>query len=114
MPKYYESSTRAQVVALLDFGAPIKDIAARTGVQERSQRKMMDRAKERGFTAGCAVLNVHVEDAAKSGAPRKRTQSFNEEVAAKVRVDRYALEKNTAQMAEEFKDEGRNVSAMTV
>jgi predicted transcriptional regulator len=85
MPKYYEAATRAPVVTLRDFGATVKEVAARTGVQERTQRKILQRANERGFSPGGLVLNAHVEDGAKSGAPRKRTQSFNDEVATKVR-----------------------------
>jgi transposase len=114
MPKYYDASTRAQVIALRDFGATIKEVVARTGVQERTQRKIIQRAKERGFTTGGLLLDEHVEDGKKSGAPLKRTQSFEEEVAEKVRKDRYSREKTTEQMAAEFKEGGRDISARSV
>lgn len=102
MPQYHDASTRAQVVALRDFGATAKEVAARTGVEERSQRRMLHTAKERGFVSGGKVLNSHVEDGKKSGAPLKRTPSFTEEVVAKVRRDRFGREKSTSQMAKKF------------
>jgi hypothetical protein len=36
MPKYYDALTRAQVIALRDFRATIKEVVARTRVQERT------------------------------------------------------------------------------
>jgi hypothetical protein len=87
MPKYYDTLTRTQVIALRDFRATIKEVVARTGVQERTQRKIIQRAKERGFTTGDLLLNEHVEDGKKNRALLKRTQLFKEEVAKRVRKD---------------------------
>lgn len=73
---YFDLATRAQVVALRSFGASTKQVEEITGVKERAQRKMITRAKERGYQPGSAVLDEHVKDAPKAGAPRKRTASL--------------------------------------
>lgn len=37
MPKYYDASTRAQVIAVRDFGASIKEVVVRTGAGAKSK-----------------------------------------------------------------------------
>jgi hypothetical protein len=71
-------------------------------LQERTQRKWMKKASERGFVQGEELRNEHLEDSPKVYQPVKRTKSFDEEVAEKVRKDRYSREKSTELMAAEF------------
>ncbi|KAF2176247.1 hypothetical protein K469DRAFT_607866, partial [Zopfia rhizophila CBS 207.26] len=114
MPTYFDAATRAQVIALRSFSATIKETKEITGVSERTQRKIIDRAMERGYLYGAPnagpLLDAHVEDPPKSGAPRKRTASFEEELAAKVRKDRYGREKGTETLARELTESGRSIS----
>ncbi|KAF2183758.1 hypothetical protein K469DRAFT_517676, partial [Zopfia rhizophila CBS 207.26] len=109
-----DAATRAQVISLRSFGASIKETLEITGVSERTQRKIITRVRDRGFVDGGPLLDAHVEDGQKSGAPRKRTPSFNEELALKVRKDRYGREKNTETLAAEFNKAGRNISHESV
>ena len=85
MPTYYDDATRAQVVALRAFGATHKDVATITNIQEHTQTKMLRKAKDRGFIPGGVLLDKHIKDAPKSGAPRKMTPAFNDKVAKQVR-----------------------------
>ena len=80
MPPYYDEATRAQVVSLRSFGASAKQVTAITGIEERTQRKIVERAKEQGFEFGknARVLNVHVASKKKSGRPRKIQSSGDE------------------------------------
>jgi len=93
MPSYYDDATRAQVIALRAFGVTHKTVSAITNVQERTQTKMLRKAKDRGFIPGGVLLDEHIKDAPKSGAPRKMTPAFDDEVAKQVRRDRYGREK---------------------
>ncbi|KAF2279115.1 uncharacterized protein EI97DRAFT_372182, partial [Westerdykella ornata] len=111
---YYDLATRAQVIALRSFGTSIKQVEEITGVKERTQRKIITRAKEHGYQPNSVVLDDHVKDAPKAGAPRKRSASFEEALLQKVQRDRYGREKGTEQLARELTDEGWLVSYETV
>ena len=108
------ASTRIQVIALQDFGAAAREIAAHSGVEERSQRNVLQKVKEGGFVSGKKVLNSYAEDGKKSGAPLKKIPSLIEEVVAKVRRDRSGREKSTGQIAEEFQLRRCNISARSI
>lgn len=119
MPVYYDVATRAQVVALRSYGVNASEVASITGIQERTQRKIVQRAEQRGFVKGGVILNIYLDDDPKSGAPRKRTESFKEELAIEVRRDRYSREKSTEQLAIDLSQargggEGRSVSHQTI
>src|SRR5436305_13864172 len=103
MPKYHDTATRAQVIALRAHGATAKEVTAITEVNDRTQRTIISRAKERGYQEGGPIKDEHVKDGEKPGAPRKRTESVYELVAATVRKDRYGREKGLYQIEFEFK-----------
>jgi hypothetical protein len=92
MTGFYERASRAQVVALRSYGVPAKVVQNITGVAERTQRKMIQKAKERGFDFGnpngSLLLDIHVVDGERCGAPVKRTAVVEPEVLEKVRMDR--------------------------
>ncbi|KAF2473047.1 uncharacterized protein BDR25DRAFT_177460, partial [Lindgomyces ingoldianus] len=60
------------------------------------------------------LLDVHVQDAPKSGAPRKRTPLFDIELAEKVRKDRFSREKSTYQLEYEFRQQGREIGSTSI
>lgn len=72
--KNFEIATRAQVVTLRSVGISAKRVEEITGVAERTQRKIVEKAKERGFSGG-KILDAHVKDGDKSGRPRKDAQT---------------------------------------
>ena len=47
------------------------------------------------------LLDIHVQDAAHSGWPKKQTDTIKEEILSKVRTDRYGREKTCTQIAAE-------------
>jgi hypothetical protein len=61
---YFDDATRAQVVALRSFGATAKQVEEITKIAERTQRRIVKKAKERRFSGG-QVLNSHVKDGEK-------------------------------------------------
>jgi transposase len=47
------------------------------------------------------LLDIYVQDAARSGRPKKQTDIIKEEVLSKVRTDQYGREKTCTQIAAE-------------
>lgn len=114
MSRYHDIATRAQVVALRAHGVSVAAIEAATNISNRSQRRMLETAQQRGYQPGGVLLDEHVKDAPRSGAPRKRTQEIDEKVAATVRRDRYGREKGIHTIAGELYDAGIEISPSTI
>ncbi|KAF1994482.1 hypothetical protein P154DRAFT_30744 [Amniculicola lignicola CBS 123094] len=79
---YTDLATQAQVVALKIKGVTTKEIEEITGVNPRTQRKMVEKAKERRYVSG-PLLTKYLEDSKKSRRPTKRTLEFNKKLAEK-------------------------------
>ena len=109
---YYDTATRAQVVAFKSLGLSNQEIEQRTGVKKRTIHSIYNRAIKRGFDLNAeypTILNTHVEDAPKSGRPSIQEKK-KDEVLNKVRTDRYGREKTCAYIASEV----GGIGAMTV
>ena len=93
--------TRSQACTLKVFtNLPASEIQAITGVGERQQRRLVQKAKERGWNTGKPLLNCHLDDAPRSGRPSKSDKEttekvVDEETAGKV-IDEETTEKVSA------------------
>lgn len=113
MPNTRDITLRAQTVALRSFGAPAKEVERVTGIGERTQRRWMQLAEERGYVIGGPLLDKYLSDEPPKRVPHKRTPSFDAAVAEKWK-DGSGKPKSTKRIAEEFKAEGRDVSHQLV
>jgi Transposase len=88
-----------------------------TGIPVRTVNSIYARAIERGFEPNERPLrlrNEWLEDAPRSGRPRKRTQETQDLIVAKVSRDRYGREKSAADIAGELSLQGIDISKTTV
>jgi transposase len=94
------------------------DIHALTGVSERTINRIYARAITRGFEPAARPLilcNSHLEDAPRSGRPRKDTEEIRQLITSKVRLDRCGREKTCAQLAGNVSSlTGIEISGMTI
>ncbi len=105
-----DTATRAQALALKVVGFPPDQIRAMTGIAPRTVNDILDRAIQRGFDpANPTIKDIHVEDAPRSGRPRKQ-EAYKDQVLQKIRADRYGREKTCASIAAEL----GTISPMTV
>jgi len=112
-------STRALIITLKSpiVGLSSAEILAQTGISISTINRIYGRAVEREFepnTRPCVLKDEWLEDAPRSGRPRKQTPEMTEKVVAKVREDRYGREKSCADLAGELSNEGINISAITI
>src|SRR5580692_6720974 len=101
MPSY-DNTTRAQALALKLAGFSNAKITSITGIQTRTLNLLYQKAILRGLepSEDAKLLDIHVQDAVRSGRPKKQTD-IKEEVLSKVRTDRYGREKTCTQIAAE-------------
>ena len=112
-------STRALIITLKSpvVGLSSADIFATTGISISTINRIYGRAIQRGFDPNIRPLVIKdewLEDASRSGRPRKQTPETTERVVAKVRKDRYGREKSCADLAGELSKEGLDISAITI
>jgi hypothetical protein len=72
----FESATRAQIVTLKAIGMTTAEVIAITGLKERTIQSIYSRAIDRGFDSAVRpmiILDKYVEDAPRSGRPKKET-----------------------------------------
>ena len=97
---------RAQVVTLKAWGFPTSEIASRTGLIPRTINRIYDQAIERGFdpeSSPTQVLLSYVEDAPRSGCPRKQEKA-SEAVLEHIRTNRYTREQSSFDIADTLSD----------
>jgi transposase len=93
-------ATRAQAVTLRSNSTLTnRQIEEVTGVQERNIRRLVKRAKERGWTPDSALLDKHVEDGKRSGRPPKATPEVEQQVLEYVRQSKATRLYNCDQIA---------------
>jgi len=112
MNQPYDIATRAQIATLRSVGLTIEAIQQHIGISvERSTcRRIYEKACSRGWIPKqTPLLNVHLEDAPRSGRPTKQTAEKVAEIEAKVTKDRYGREKTSQMIADEV-----SLSASTV
>jgi hypothetical protein len=74
---------------LQDLGSNAK-ITSITGIKTQNLNLLYQKAISRGFdpSEDAKLLDIHVQDAAHSGQPKKQTDTIKEEVLFKVRTNR--------------------------
>src|SRR5271170_3764838 len=102
MPSY-DNATRAQALTLKLVGFSNAEIEKITGIQPQTVSAIHRKAIARGLNPeeSKKILDHHVEDAPRSGRPKKQTEEIVTEILSKVRGDRYACKKTCAQIAAE-------------
>lgn len=111
--------TRALIVTLKSLiGAKTTaEVAEKTGVSARQINRIYARAIERGFDPNHMPFSLEdkwLEDAPRSGRPRKQTEETVNNAVSQVCRDRYGREKNCADIAGELSVEGFDISATTI
>ncbi|KAL5610411.1 hypothetical protein FOBRF1_006528 [Fusarium oxysporum] len=113
-------ATRALAVTLKAPSGAAKttiEIHALTGIAVRTINSIYARAIARGFEPNERPLrlrNEYLEDAPRSGRPRKQTEEAKDLIVAKVSRDRYGREKSAADIAGELSLQGIDISKTTV
>ncbi|KAK1246367.1 hypothetical protein MKX08_000169 [Trichoderma sp. CBMAI-0020] len=86
----YDTATRAQALTLKLAGFSNDQVQQITGIHPRTVLLILDRAVERGLDlAKPVILDIHVQDAPRSGRPSKQAD-VKEDILQKVRRDRMA------------------------
>jgi O6-methylguanine-DNA--protein-cysteine methyltransferase len=100
----YDNTTRAQALILKLAGVSNTEITSITGIKTRNLNVLYQKAISRSLEPSekAKLLDIHVQDAPRSGRPEKQTDTVKEEVLSKVRTDRYGREKTYAQIAAEI------------
>lgn len=117
MTGYTDIATRASVLALKAADKTTAEVAYLTGLSQRQVQRILARAIARGFDPQLRPLTINdtfVEDAPKSGRPKKQTTELHDVVQLKVRGDRYGRERSCADLAGDLRDLGYEVSKNTV
>ncbi|KAG6093627.1 hypothetical protein E4U14_000234 [Claviceps sp. LM454 group G7] len=81
MTHYMDIPTRTSVLTLKAYGISAKEVASITGISVRTVNKIFAKAVSRGFKPEDRPLKIigrFVEDAPKSGRPRKQTPEVKE------------------------------------
>jgi transposase len=96
-----DNTTRAQALTLKLAGVSNAKITSITGIKTWNLNSLYQKAISRGLdpSEDAKLLNIHVQDAAHSGRPKKQIDTIKEEVLCKVRSDRYGREKTCSQIA---------------
>jgi transposase len=113
-------ATRALVVTLKAPAGAAKttvEIHQITGLSTRTINEIYARAIRRGFEPNerpFRLSDKYLEDAPRSGRPRKRTEETSDLVISKVSRDRFGREKTAADIAGELSLQGIDISKTTV
>jgi transposase len=97
----YDNATRAQALTLKLAGFSNAKITSITGIETRTLNKLYQKAISRGLDIceDAKLLDIYVQDTARSGRPKKQTDTIKEKVLSKVQTDRYGREKTCTQIA---------------
>ncbi|EDU42785.1 predicted protein [Pyrenophora tritici-repentis Pt-1C-BFP] len=117
-PRYTDISTRAAILTLKSrfVGRSTSQISEILGISPRTIDSIYSRACQRGFEPNGPTLKIlpeYLEDAPRSGRPRKQ-EAIHEATVEKVRRDRYGREKSCADIAGDLSLCGPDVSSTTV
>jgi transposase len=98
----FDIATHVQALALFEEGITIKHIIEITGLFRHSIYDLRKRAQQRGYnpTVSRVILMKYIEDAPRSGRPKKATEEKAAELLNHVRKDRIGREKSTAELGE--------------
>ncbi|EDN09733.1 predicted protein [Histoplasma mississippiense (nom. inval.)] len=112
-------ATRAFVVALKSpyFGKSNAEITEITQISKSQINCIYKHTIERGFNPELPYMILRDEwlrDASKSGRPTQGNDSIKDAILVKVQHDRYGREKSYTDLANEFSNEGIEISSMTI
>jgi transposase len=96
----YNNATRAQALTLKLAGVSNAKITSITGIKTRNLNLLYQKVISYSLdpSENTKLLDIHVQDAARSGRPKKQTDTIKEEILSKVRTDRYSREKTCTQI----------------
>lgn len=99
----YTLAQRVQCLTLQAEGFSRRDIEKKTGIKPSAQTYMRQKAFERGFRPDQdpRILNIYVEDGARSGRPKEITPEIEQAPLESVRADRSGREKSSEVLAYE-------------
>ena len=85
----YDNTTRAQALTLKLAGVSNAEITFITGIKTQNLNILYQKAILRDLEPPekAKLLDIHVQDAPRSGRPKKQTNTVKEEVLSKVRTD---------------------------
>src|SRR5688572_1944706 len=99
----HDIATRSYVVALKSSGnMTTKEVAALTGLSERTIQDIFARAIKRGFDPAArpiVITDSMIADKAQAGRPTKKTAKVSKLVVDLIRRDRYGREKSCTDIA---------------
>jgi transposase len=104
-------------LSLLQTKTPIAEIIKRTGYQERGIYKILKKAKKRGYDPSQSTILYlsYVEDAPRTGRPKKVTSEVEEQVIKAVSKNSTTRELSTQKIADTLSPLVRGgISAHTV
>lgn len=115
--KPVNSATRASIMTLKATSQRSDDVAYMFGVTRRAVDKIYARAINRGFDPAVRPIRVPnecINNAPRSGRPKKQTKAIVSRIIQKVRRNRYRREKSYADIAGDLRVEGIRLSASTI
>ena len=89
-PSQHDIATRASILTLKALGKTNADITYVTGFNESTVRSILAKAIQRGFDPSIRpilILNSYVEDASRSGRPKKQTPEVQQRTITQVQTD---------------------------
>lgn len=98
----FDLITRAQAVILKSIGETLEVINQQTGINIRQVRNIYNKATERGWSPGTPLLTIHLQDAPRSGRPRKITPLLEAEIIEAIQQDRYGREQTVRQLSDRY------------
>lgn len=98
--KKYDLAQRVQALTLLDVGMSMEDVGRITGFSRSTLYDLKKRATERGYDPVVApiIYDEYAVNAKRNGKPGISLDK-QQEIVAKVTMDRYGREKSTAEIA---------------
>ena len=112
-----DTGTRIQALALLQVNTPISQIIEKTGYQKRNIYRILKTAKERGYDPSkSSILYLsYVQDAPRSGRPKKVTPEIEEEVIKAISKNSTTRQLSTQKIANTLSSLVRGgISARTI
>jgi transposase len=112
----HDLGTRLQALALLEHGIPHATITTITGISTTAIFAIRRRAISRGYdsTTSKTLLLSYVEDAPRSGRPKKATKELENEVVQVITKNSTTRQMTTQQIANAISTEACSISARTI
>ena len=96
---YYGLATKAQAVILRAAGTTYTKISSIAGITIKHVKNLYNEATARGWNPLSPLLNYHVQEKPRSGAPKKITPEKELEIISAITRDCYGREKSFQALA---------------